>query len=200
MKKYTVLAVVAGAVALFGVSAVTSYSVAEPRGSWGGHDGGPGSHGMRHHKMGGHHGMKRHGMRGHGRRHGSGMGMTYLMERFDSDKNGKLTQDELNKARESLLGKHDGNKDGALTLAEFSTLWLEVMHRRMVRNFQHMDEDGDASISLDEFLKPYANVVARKDRNGDGTLDKEDRRHRSKKWHDRQRGGMQGSEADKSDK
>ena len=100
------------------------------------------------------------------------------MERFDTDKDGKLTQQELDDARKTLLAAHDSDKDGKLTLAEFETLWLEVKRERMVRGFQRIDRNGDASISLDEFIKPYADLVSRMDRNNDGVLDREDRRFR----------------------
>lgn len=120
---------------------------------------------------------------GHGRHHGhhgpaGGGGLTMLMERFDADKDGKLTQGELDESRKSLLARHDADKDGKLSLAEFEGLWLEFMRKRMVRGFQRLDEDGDAAVTTDEFLKPYAKVLERMDRNDDGVLDAEDRRRR----------------------
>lgn len=121
-------------------------------------------------------------MRGHGGMHGHG-GMwrhrgkriERLLERFDADKDGELTQAELDASRKELLEKYDTDKDGKLSLSEFERLWLEVMRRRMVRSFQYIDEDGDAAITVDEFLKPYADTVERMDRNGDGAISRDDR-------------------------
>ena len=117
-----------------------------------------------------HHGKSRH--------HRSYRGHSYsrLMERFDSDGNNELTQEELDAARRDLLAKHDGDGNGELTLEEFQMLWLEFMHKKMVRSFQHIDEDGDAKITADEFVKPFSEAVRHMDRNGDDVLNSDDRR------------------------
>lgn len=111
-----------------------------------------------------------------------------LLERFDTDKDGKLTQEELDAARKDLLAKHDADKDGKLSLQEFEPLWLEVMRRRMVRGFQRLDRDGDAAVTLEEFLKPFAHTVEVMDRNGDGSVSRGDRRrhrghHQNRRHH-----------------
>jgi Ca2+-binding EF-hand superfamily protein len=175
MRKGTKIALAASALVLAGAAGLSSLAIADSRSShgWGHH--GMGHKGMRHHGMG-HKGMRHHGM-GH-----KGKGMHRMMERFDTNEDGKLTQEELDEARKKLLAAHDGDKDGKLSLAEFEKLWLEVKRQRMVRSFQRIDRDGDASITLDEFLKPYAKMIERMDRNDDGVLDSEDRRHK--------RGGM----------
>ncbi len=166
MRKATKIALAAGAIAIVGAAGISSMASAEYRGS----------HGMGMGGKGHHSGMMRHGM-GH-----KGKGMHRMMERFDTNEDGKLTQEELDEARKKLLAAHDGDKDGKLSLAEFEKLWLEVKRQRMVRSFQRIDRDGDASITLDEFLKPYSKMIERMDRNDDGVLDREDRRHK--------RGGM----------
>jgi len=160
MRKGTKIALAAGALILAGAAGISSLAIAGSRGA-----GGWGHHGQGHHS-GMRHGM-RHGMRGH-----------RMLERFDTNKDSKLTQEELDDARKKLLASHDGDKDGKLTLAEFEKLWLEVKRRQMVRGFQRLDHNGDASVTLDEFLKPFADLVARMDSNDDGVLDREDhRRH-----------------------
>jgi len=171
MRKGTKIALAAGALTLVGAAALTTMATAEYRGS-----GNWSHHGKGHQGMGmrgrGHHGM---GMRGMG--HG-GRGMHRMLERFDTNEDGKLTQEELDGARKKLLAAHDGDKDGKLSLAEYEKLWLEVKRQRMVRSFQKVDRDGDASVTLDEFLKPYAKIVERMDSNGDGALDRDDHRKR----------------------
>lgn len=171
MRKGTKIALAAGALALAGAIGVSSLAIADYRGHGGGKHHGWKYQGMKHHagyRQGGWHGKKRY----------KGWGMERLMERFDVDGDGKLTQAEVDEARKALLAKHDGDGDGKLTLAEFEKLWLEVMRQRMVRGFQRIDRDGDAAITSEEFLKPFSKVVERMDRNDDGALDKEDRRHR----------------------
>jgi len=170
MRKGTKIALAAAAIAIVGAAGLSSMATAEYRGSsgWGHHSGG-------HHsedRSWGHHRRGRHG-KGH-----KGWRMHGMMKRFDTNEDGKLTQEELDGARNKLLSDHDGDKDGKLTLAEFEKLWLEVKRQRMVRSFQRIDKDGDASITLDEFLKPYSRIVERMDRNDDGVLDLQDHRHR----------------------
>lgn len=174
MRKGTKIALAASAFVLAGAAGLSSIAIAEYRGSHGG-----GHHGWGHHS-GGHHGWGHRGGR-YGKRGGRGWGMHRMMERFDTNEDGKLTQEEVDEARKTLLTKHDADKDGKLSLAEYEKLWLEVKRRRMVRSFQRTDQDGDAAVTIDEFLKPYAKIVERMDRNEDGAIDKED--HRGKSWH-----------------
>lgn len=121
------------------------------------------------HRMGG----WRHGMEGFG---GHGGGMFRMLEQLDANKDGKLTQEEIDTGRKDALARSDADKDGKLTLAEYEKVWLEQMRPMMVRQFQHLDADGDAAVTADEFGKPFAGIVARMDRNDDGALDESDRR------------------------
>jgi hypothetical protein len=176
MRKRTKIALAAGALVLAGAAGLSTLAVADYRGSHGGKydKAGYGAH----HR--GHHGWGRHGD-WHGKQRFGGWGMNRLFERFDMNNDGKLTQEEVDEARTALLAKHDTDKDGKLTLAEFEKLWLEVMYRRMVRGFQRIDQDGDAALTVNEFLKPFSKVVEHMDRNDDGALDNEDRAYRG--WH-----------------
>lgn len=184
MKKSTILIASVGALAIFGFSAAASYSFARPHDGQGmrGHGGGH----MCPHK--GRHGGKSHHGRGHHR-------MKYVMEHFDTNGDSKLTQEEIDSAIKAKLDSADSDKDGALTLDEFQTVWLEMMRKRMVRRFQHLDEDGDAKVTLTEAQKPFAKIVERRDRNGDGVLDKEDRRRKGG-WKHR-KGGPDGGRGPK---
>ena len=111
-----------------------------------------------------------------GPKHHRGMGR-WFMKRYDANNDGQVTQEEVNKNRTERHGKYDANGDGKLSLKEFEGLWLEAFRKRMVRAFQQFDEDGDAVVTLEEYTAPLANVVERRDRNGDGALSREDRRH-----------------------
>ncbi len=158
MVKKTKIALAAGALALAGAAGFATLATAEYRGQ--------GWRAM-------HHGMGGHAMRG---RHGHKF--MKMLEQFDTNQDGKLTQQEFDEARADLLARHDTNKDGKLTLEEFEKLWLEVMRRRMVRGFQRLDKDGNAELTGDEYTRPFSNIVERLDRNEDGVLDDKDRHHR----------------------
>ncbi|MDA0241048.1 MAG: hypothetical protein O3A84_13620, partial [Proteobacteria bacterium] len=137
------------------------------------------------HQRAGYHGRRGHGGPGFRGQRGAG-----LIEQFDADKDGKLTQAELDQSRAAQHAKFDANKDGKLSLKEYEALWLDAMRTRMVRNFQRHDTDGDAAVTVEEFGARFAKMIERLDRNNDGALSKEDRRQRS----EGRRGGRHGGE------
>jgi len=176
MKTTTKIAV--AVVALAGVAGAALSAQADSR--WRGREGGPaqamqqayGGDGMRHH--GGHYG-KRHGMR-----HGGGRHMFGMLESFDTNDDGKLSQEEIDQTRGERFGKFDADSDQSLTLGEYEQLWLDAMRERMVDRFQDLDADGDGKVTAEEFQQPFAKVVRRMDRNDDGVIDRGDfqRHHR----------------------
>lgn len=152
------------AVVLIGVGGIATYATAHD------HDGD---------RRGGY--SEGHGGKHHGKHRRGGKHVKMLMERFDANGDGSLTQEELDTSRKELLAKHDADGSGTLSLDEFKALWLEVMNRDAVRGFQRLDVDGDAAVTVDEFLEPFSDVVEKFDRNGDGALSKEDKRRRGGK-------------------
>ena len=113
---------------------------------------------------------------GWGPRHGRGM--IVLIEQFDLDKDGKLTQAEIDQARKDQFAKYDTDQNGTLSLQEYQSLWLDAMRRAMVRQFQANDTDGDAAITVTEFTARFDDLVADFDRNGDGVLTRDELRPR----------------------
>jgi Ca2+-binding EF-hand superfamily protein len=105
------------------------------------------------------------------------------MERYDANNDRKVTQEEIDTNRKAWHKEFDANGDGKLSLDEFKQLWLKARARRIVREFQRFDRDGDASITQSEYLEPLADLVERRDRNGDGALSREDRRRHHKNRH-----------------
>ena len=125
------------------------------------------------------------GMMGMGRHHGHMM--MDMAERYDTNKDGKITQEEIDQNRTTWLAEFDADKNGTLSLDEFKGLWLKARQEQMVREFQEFDRDGNAQVTLDEYKGPMAKVVANMDQNSDGALSKEDRqammaRH-GQRWH-----------------
>ena len=135
-------------------------------------------------------------------RHG-GM-LRHMMQRYDANKDGKLSQQEIDANRTEWFGRFDTDKNGSLNLKEFESLWIEARRQEMIREFQKLDPNGDAALSLDEYKEPLARIVANRDRNGDGILSKEDRGHGGKeRWRrdkGRENGPGDGDNDDKDDK
>jgi Ca2+-binding EF-hand superfamily protein len=108
---------------------------------------------------------------------GMGRGLA-MIEQFDTNKDGTLTQAEIDQARKDRLASFDTSKDGKLSLQEFEALWLDFTRQQMVRAFQRLDGDGDAAVTQEEYVKPTHNMVTRADRNNDGQLNQQDMRRR----------------------
>ncbi|MGF1610581.1 MAG: EF-hand domain-containing protein [Kiloniellales bacterium] len=174
MQTRTKLLLSAAGLAAFATLAFVGSSLAQdgwrhgPRAA--GHEG-PGFH-MGAHQIADHR-MARH----HGGRHGHGdRFILRLIERYDADGDGKVSQDEIDQGRAERLARFDTDQDGKLSLAEFEALWLEAMRERMVRSFQRFDRDGDGLVTADEYARPLNYMVERHDRSGDGLLGFDDRR------------------------
>jgi hypothetical protein len=118
-----------------------------------------------------HHGMGHNGMANH------------LAERYDANKDGKISQDEIDANRKAWHEEFDADKNATLSLDEFQALWLKARRDRMVREFQEFDRDGNGQMTLDEYRQPMADMVANMDRNGDGMLDRTDRRDQKHRRH-----------------
>ena len=135
----------------------------------------------------------KHGFFGHGP-----MGMMDMSERYDANKDGKISQDEIDTNRTAWLNEFDGDKSGALTLAEFQNLWLKARNQQMVREFQQFDRDGNGQVTLDEYIFPLAGLVAEMDRDNDKAVSAEElspRHHGPMKRHGEKGPGDEGPDA-----
>ena len=120
---------------------------------------------------------------------GAGSGGPSIFETFDANADGSLKQAEVDQFRADRLAKFDTNGDGQLTLEEYQALWLDAMRERMVDAFQRLDDDGDAVVTREEFLEPFAQLVQRLDRNADGTVTQEEMRAQREAHLDRRGAG-----------
>lgn len=127
-------------------------------------------HGRRHP-----HRYAEHGHHGHQRSDGRSARM---MENFDRNGDGKLTQEEIDQSRLERFKEFDGNNDERLSLEEYSALWLQARYSRMVDRFQHLDENGDAVVTAEEFQAPFAGLAKKLDRDGDAEHGDEELRRR----------------------
>jgi hypothetical protein len=112
-----------------------------------------------------------------------------MLEGYDNNGDGALTQAELDAGREQRRATFDANADGNLSLQEYEALWLAARRECMVDAFQALDADGDGVITVVEFARPSENMVAWLDRNGDAMLTREEmrRRHKGEGKHKRRR-------------
>lgn len=117
-----------------------------------------------------------HGWGGPGK-HGGPREML-LIETFDTNGDGKVTQIEIDTARKERLTRFDKDGNGELNLEEYAALWADAMRQSMVRQFQANDRDGNASVTVAEFAVRYQDVVSGLDRNGDGELSRDELRPR----------------------
>lgn len=69
--------------------------------------------------------------------------------------------------RAAKIAAADLNKDGALSLEEFDTLYRELTRTRMVRSFQSLDSDGDGVISAEEMDARVAAIMQRMEGKGE---------------------------------
>ncbi|MEX3008464.1 calcium-binding protein [Hoeflea sp. TYP-13] len=110
-----------------------------------------------------------------GPRHG-GRGAERLMERFDVDKDGKITRAEFDEVRTSLFSGADADGNQSVTLEEFVTVWQDMNSDRVVRGFQKLDADGNLQVTQEEYSARTSDFVKKHDRNRDGVVTKADKK------------------------
>lgn len=93
-----------------------------------------------------------------------------MMQRLDTNTDGKITMAEITAHREQLHAEHDKDRNNAISLSEFEGIWLAMMRPMMVDKFQMMDDDGDGQITDAEVEKKMTWMMHRMDRNGDGAI------------------------------
>jgi len=113
------------------------------------------------------------------------------MRKFDSNKDGKLEQDELQKSADTKFDSADTNKDGILSTQERSAALNKMQKQkeetygetnvkqqanRMNNRFKLADTDKDGEVSKAEFEAYMKNHQANFDRNGDGVISKDEYR------------------------
>lgn len=133
---------------------------------------------------GGHHGMM--GGRGDGDGEGPRGAMAMrMMERFDTNQDGKITQEEIDATQAERFAAANTDGQPGVTLQEFEPAFWGEHREMMVRAFQRLDRDGDGTVTEEEFAGRTGGLVARMDRNGDGALSADDRgERRGWRWGD----------------
>jgi hypothetical protein len=109
---------------------------------------------------------------------GHGFMMQGMLERYDANKDGNISKEEVEQNRATWHGDFDADKNGTLSLQEFQALWIKARNEEMVREFQRFDRDGNGQVTLEEYRDPVVQMVERADRDGDGMMGPGDRRGR----------------------
>lgn len=116
----------------------------------------------------------------HGKGFGGPMGpgaqMPFDFTAADADKDGKLTQAELNAYRTAWVKDVDSNGDGLISADELSAMHLKAAQARIEAQSKEMianrDMDGDGKLSVVELLTPPlpAKLFERLDTDKDGAI------------------------------
>ena len=146
---------------------------------------------------------------------GAGAGLPTVDEMFqrhDKNADGKLTKDELPEFAAERLMRADANGDGELSkeeLTEMRKKWAEQAGAAAGRDgpggagpgaggrfdsaemFQRLDRNGDGSLTKDELPERLAELLMRADADGNGSLSKEELHKAREHFRDRQGGAKQ---------
>ena len=94
-------------------------------------------------------------------------GMKRAFERYDVNKDGVITQEEVEAVIVERFNAYAG-EDGVINLDDFRTAWIENSRNPMVRAFQRLDRDGDGAVTVEEFDTASERMFNRLDRDGKG--------------------------------
>jgi hypothetical protein len=97
---------------------------------------------------------------------------------IDADGDKAVTQAEIEAAASARFVAIDVNRDGQITIEEIRSYRERQRTERQAARLARLDSNSDGRISQDEFVAARAERLMKFDRNGDGVLDANDRRHR----------------------
>ncbi len=98
-------------------------------------------------------------------------GLPRTMQILDTDRDGKVTLDEITAEQKRLFGAADLDGDGKLSVEEFRRRgrWFQRLNTTTL--FDLMDANGDGVLTAEEIGAPSARWFKRYDRNGDSSLE-----------------------------
>jgi Ca2+-binding EF-hand superfamily protein len=113
---------------------------------------------------------------GRGRRHGGPPPIDRIFERFDANKDGRLTQDELPAQVAERIMEADADGDGAVTKEELEQARQKLGDRFLDRLFERFDANADGKLTPDEVPPRLADRLMKADADGDGGVTKDELR------------------------
>jgi Ca2+-binding EF-hand superfamily protein len=108
---------------------------------------------------------------GHGMRSGDNH-MAEMFEIMDTDRDGKITAQEMEAVRMEKFSEADSNGNNQIDMSEFEGMWMGRIRDQILSAFQNHDENNDGAISQDEMAKPMSSMVYWLDKNNDGVIEK----------------------------
>ena len=94
-----------------------------------------------------------------------------ILNRVDTDKDGKISKAEFDAAGQKMFAKLDENKDGKIEGNEMPQRHWARFGERM---FDRMDTDKDGKVTKAEFQAAGERMFQRMDKNGDGIIEKDE--------------------------
>lgn len=128
--------------------------------------------------------------RGMGPEGGHGHWGRWMVQEMDANKDGKVTQAEIEAFQAARAAEIDADKDGKITADEIQAFRERQRAKHEAEMLARMDANGDGTVSVQEYEAAQTWRLARMDRNGDGAIDEQDMRggggmhHRHHRWPD----------------
>ncbi len=94
-----------------------------------------------------------------------------ILERVDTDKDGKISKAEFDAEGSKLFAKLDENGDGKIAQNEMPQRHWAKFGGQM---FDRLDADHDGKVTKAEFQAAGEKMFQRMDKNGDGTIEKDE--------------------------
>ena len=110
--------------------------------------------------------------KGHGPDVRSGKGSAHFLQKYDKDRDGRVSKKEF--PHERRFAEIDANGDGVLSKPEIEEALDKRMRESKLGFFERFDLNGDGKVTRAEFTGPAADFEKR-DRNNDGVIDRSDR-------------------------
>ncbi len=106
-------------------------------------------------------------------------------DRLDSNKDGRISQSELDARRQAAFRAMDTNSDGIVSQEEYKAAVLARMTPRLEKRYAKLDRNDDGKLSPDEIGRHKRNFIERMDTNGDGAISKQEAKAAAERRHKR---------------
>ena len=98
----------------------------------------------------------------------------WMFQEMDANRDGKVTQAEIDAFEAARAAEIDTNHDGKITADELQAFHEKEKAKREAAMLARMDTNGDGTVSVQEYEAAQTWRLARMDSNGDGTIDEQD--------------------------
>ncbi|GLQ05491.1 EF-hand domain-containing protein [Sneathiella chinensis] len=125
-----------------------------------------------------------------GGHHGDGHSrVDRMFERWDTNKDGRLSQAEVPDGRHKYFSRFDSDKDGEITLSEAREAHEKMREARLARFMEKIDTDKDGKVSEAEYTSFAMERFKSADSDSDGALSVEEMKNFRKSFAHKGKGG-----------